>query len=105
MSTRSIFFKIGQQNVWLRNSVSNIKGLRVFENRVLRRIFGPKRDEVTVDWRKLHNEELHNLYSSRIIIRIMKSMRMRWEGHVARIGERRGTHIGYWWGSQKERDP
>jgi hypothetical protein len=54
----------------------------VFENRVLRRIFGPKRDEVTGDWRKLHNEELHDLYSSPSIIRIIKSRRMRWAGHV-----------------------
>jgi hypothetical protein len=69
--------------------------LRVFENRVLRRIFGPKRDEVKGGWRKLHNEELHDLYSSRSIIRIMKSRRMRREGHVARMG-RRGTRIGCW---------
>jgi hypothetical protein len=55
----------------------------VFENRVLRRIFGPKRDEVTGDWRKLHNEELHNLYSSPNRIRMVKSRRMRWAGHVA----------------------
>jgi hypothetical protein len=61
--------------------------LRVFENRVLRRIFGPKRDEVTGDWRKLHNEELHNLYSSPDIIKQVKSRRMRWAGHVARMGE------------------
>jgi hypothetical protein len=54
---------------------------------VLRRIFGPKRDEVTGDWRKLHNEELHNLYSSPNIIRIIKSRRMKWAGHVARMGE------------------
>jgi hypothetical protein len=54
----------------------------VFENRVLRRIFGTKRDHVTGDWRKLHNEELHNLYSSPNIIRIIKSRRMRWAGHV-----------------------
>jgi hypothetical protein len=65
----------------------------VFENRVLRRIFGPKRDEVTGEWRKLHNEELHDLYSSPCIIRIMKARRMRLAGHVARIG-RRGTSIG-----------
>jgi hypothetical protein len=57
--------------------------LRVFEKRVLRRIFGPKRDEVTGEWKKLHNEALHDLYSSPSIIRIMKSSRMRWEGHVA----------------------
>jgi hypothetical protein len=65
--------------------------LRVFENRVLRRIFGPKRNEVTGEWRKLHNEELHDLHSSPSIIRIMKSRRMRWAGHVARMGERRNA--------------
>jgi hypothetical protein len=64
----------------------------VFENRVLRRIFGPKRDEETVGWRKLHNEELHNLYSSPSIIRVIKSRTMRWAGHVARIGEKRNAH-------------
>jgi hypothetical protein len=77
--------------------------LRVFENRVLRRIFGPKKDEVTREWRKLHNKELHDLYSSPSIIRIIKSRRMRWEGHVARMG-RKGTLIDYWWESQRERD-
>jgi hypothetical protein len=61
----------------------------VFVNRVLRRIFGPKRDEVTGEWRKLHNEELHNLYSSPDNIRHVKSRRMRWAGHVARMGEER----------------
>jgi hypothetical protein len=75
----------------------------VFENRVLRRIFGPKRDEVKREWRKLHNEELHDLYSSPSIIRIIKSRRMRWLGHVARMGRRRGTLIDYWWESQRER--
>jgi hypothetical protein len=60
----------------------------VFENRVLRRIFGLKRDEVTGGWRKLHNEELHNLYSSPSIIRTIKSKRMRWAGHVARMEEK-----------------
>jgi hypothetical protein len=64
----------------------------VFENRVLRRIFGPKRDEVTGKWRKLHNEELHNLYSSPDIIRQVKSKRMRWAGHVARMGEERKVY-------------
>jgi hypothetical protein len=62
--------------------------LREFENRVLRRIFGPKRDEVIGSCRKLHNEELHNLYSSPSIIRMIKSRRMRWAGHVARMGEK-----------------
>jgi hypothetical protein len=64
----------------------------VFENRVLRRICGPKRDEVTGDWRKLHNEELRNLYSSPNIIRMIKSRRMRWAGHVARMGETRNVY-------------
>jgi hypothetical protein len=66
----------------------------VFENRVLRRIFGPKRDEVMREGRKLHNEEIRDLYSSPSIIRMIKSRRMRWAKHVARMG-RRGTHIGY----------
>jgi hypothetical protein len=64
----------------------------VFENRVLRRIFGPKRDEVTEDCRKLHNKELHNFYSSANIIRILNSRRMRWTGHAARMGVR-GMYI------------
>jgi hypothetical protein len=67
------------------------------------RIFGLKRDEVTGGWRKLHNEELHNLYSPPSIIRMIKLRRMRWEEHVARMG-RRGMHIGYWWESQNESD-
>jgi hypothetical protein len=65
----------------------------VFENRVLTRIFGTKRDEVTGMWRKLHNEELHNLHSSPSIIRIIKLRRMRWAGHVARIGEKRNVYM------------
>jgi hypothetical protein len=69
-------------------------GLRVFENRMVRRIFGPKRGEVTGGWRKLHNEKLHNMYSSPSIMRIM-SRRMRWAWNVALMG-RRGTYIGYW---------
>jgi hypothetical protein len=69
--------------------------LRVFENRVLEKSFGPKRDGVRGGWRKLHNEELQDLYSSPSIIRIIKSRRMRWSGHVARMG-RRGTCICYW---------
>jgi hypothetical protein len=75
----------------------------VFENRVLRRIFGPKRDEALGGWRKLYSEELHNLYSSPIIIRMIKSRRMRWAGHAEQIG-RKGMHIKYWWESQKDRD-
>jgi hypothetical protein len=66
--------------------------LRVFENRVLRRIFGPKRDEVTGGWRKPHNEALHGLYSSPSIIRVIKARRMRWAGHEARMGEVRGAY-------------
>jgi hypothetical protein len=71
--------------------------LRVFEKRVLRGIFRPKTDEVTVGWRKLHNQELHNVYSSPSIVRMIKSMRMRWAGHVARMWRRRRRrrmHIG-----------
>jgi hypothetical protein len=64
----------------------------VFENRVLRRIFGPKRDEMTGEWRKLHNEELRDLYFSPSIIRIIKLRRMRWAGHVARMGEKRNAY-------------
>jgi hypothetical protein len=77
--------------------------LRMCENRVLRGIFGPKRDEVTGEWRKLHNEELRDLYSSPSITIIIKSRRMSWAGHVARMG-RRGTHTDYCWESQRERD-
>ena len=66
--------------------------LRVFENRVLRRIFGPKRDGVTGEWRKLHNEELNDLYSSPSIVRLIKWRRMRWAGHVARMEEGSGVH-------------
>jgi len=63
----------------------------VFENRVLRGIFGPKRDEVTGEWRKLHNEELNDLYSPNIV-RVIKTRRMRWAGHVARMGEKRDVY-------------
>ena len=66
--------------------------LRVFENRVLRRIFGPERDEVTGEWRKVHNEELNDLYCSPNIVRVIKSRRMRWAGYVARMGGRRGVY-------------
>jgi hypothetical protein len=76
--------------------------LKMFENRVLR-IFGPKRDEVTGGWRKLHSEELHSLYSSPRINRMIMSRRMRGAWHIARMG-RGGMHTGYWWECQKERD-
>jgi len=66
--------------------------LRVFENKVLRRIFGRKRDEVTREWRKLHNEELNDLYSSLNIVRVIKSIRKVWARHAARMGERRGVY-------------
>jgi len=68
------------------------RGLKVFENRVLRGIFGPKRNEVTGEWRKLHNEELNDLYCSPNIVRVIKPRRMRWAGHVERKGERRGVY-------------
>jgi hypothetical protein len=66
--------------------------LKMFENRMLRRIFGPKSDEVTGEWSKLHNEELHDLYTSPNIVRAIKSRRMRWAGHVAQMGEERGVY-------------
>jgi hypothetical protein len=75
----------------------------MFENRVLRRVFGPKRDEVTGERRKLHDEELRDLYPSPSINRITKSRRMRLAGHEARMG-RRGMLIDYWWEIQRERD-
>ena len=66
--------------------------LRVLENMILRRIFGPRRDEVTEEWRRTHNEELNDPYSSPNIVRVIKSRRMRWAGHVARMGEERGVY-------------
>jgi len=66
--------------------------LRVFENMVLRTIFGPRTDEVTGEWRRLHNEELNDLYSSPNVVRVIKSRRMRWAGHVARMGQERGVY-------------
>jgi hypothetical protein len=77
--------------------------LRVFENRVLRRIFGLKRDEVRGGGRKLYNKRFHNLYSLPSIIRMFKSRTMRWEGQLERMRRNR-MHVGYWWESQKERD-
>ena len=67
-------------------TLSEERRLRVFENRVLRKVFGPKRDEVTGEWRKLHNKELNDLYSLPNIVRVVKLRRMRWAGHVARMG-------------------
>jgi len=72
--------------------IGTIRRLRVFENRVLRSTFGPKRDKVTREWRKLHNEELNDLYSPPNIIRVMKTRIMRWAGYVARMGKRRGVY-------------
>ena len=77
--------------------------LWVFENRVLRRIFGPKRDEVTGEWRKLHNEELNDLYCSPNIVWVIRWRRMRWAGHVARMG-RGEAYTGFWWGNLREGD-
>jgi hypothetical protein len=75
----------------------------VFENRVLRRVFGPNRDEVTGEWKKHHNEELNELYSSPNTLQVIKSRSMRWAGHVARMG-RREACIGFCWGNLRERD-
>jgi hypothetical protein len=73
-------------------TLRNERRLRVFENRMLRRIFEPWRDEVIGEWKKLHNEELNDQYSSPNIVREIKSRRMRWAGHVAHVGERRGVY-------------
>jgi len=77
--------------------------LRVFENMVLRRNFGPRKDEVMGEWRRLHNDKLNDLYSSPNIVQMIKSRRMRWAGHVARMGEERGR-IGSCWGNRREGD-
>ena len=83
-----VWYGCGTSSLTLREE----RRLRVFENRMLRRIFGPKRDEVTEEWRKLHNEELNDLHFSHNIVRVIKSRRIRWAGHVARMGERRGIY-------------
>jgi len=77
--------------------------LKVFENRVLKRIFGPKRDELTMEWRKLHDEKLNDLYSSPKIVWVVKARRMRWAGHVARMREWRGVYR-VWWRNLREGD-
>jgi len=77
--------------------------LRVLENRVLRRIFGPKRDKETGEWRKLDNEGLNDLYCSPNIVRVIRSRKMRWAGHVARIG-RGEVYTGFWWGNLRKRE-
>jgi len=77
--------------------------LRVFENMVLRRIYGPRRAMVTWEWRRFRNEEINDLYSSPNIVRVIKSRSMRWAGHVARMGEESGC-IGSWWENRREGD-
>ena len=94
-----VFYGCGTWSLTLKEG----RKLRVSENMVLRRIFGPRRDEVTGEWRRLHNEELNDLYHSPNIVGVIKSRRMRWAGHVARMGEERGR-IGSWWGNRRERD-
>ena len=76
----------------------------MFENRVLSRIFGSKRDELTREWRKLHNEEFNDLYSLPNIVRLIKSRRLRWEGHVTRLGKGE-VYIGLWWGNLRGKRP
>jgi hypothetical protein len=91
----------------MRNLVSYIRDkhrLRIFRNRVLRSMVYPKTDEGTGQWRRLHNEELNVLYPSPNIIWVTKTRRMRWVGHVAHMGDRRGTWAGFWWGDLRERD-
>jgi hypothetical protein len=79
--------------------------LRVFESRVSGRMSWPERDEVTGEWRKLHDEKLNDLYPSPIIVRVIKSRRMRWAGYVARIGNGMGEACtGFWWGNLRESD-
>jgi len=84
-------YSVGRAYTWSL-TLREERRLKLFENRVLRKVFGPKRDEVTGEWRKLHNEELNYLYSLPNIVRVVKSRRMRWAGHVARMGEDIGVH-------------
>jgi hypothetical protein len=80
-----------------------LQRLRVFENRVLRRVFGPKRDKVTGDWSKLHKEQLNDLFSLPNIMWVVKSRRMRWAGHVVHMGEERGVHRVLVWKPEGKR--
>jgi len=82
---------MSRKDLILFRSLREERRLRVFENRVLRRVFGPKRDDVTREWRNLHNEELTDLYYLPNIVRVVKSRRMRWAGHVGRMGEGGGV--------------
>jgi len=77
--------------------------LRLYDNMVMRRIFGPRREQVKGEWRRLHNEELNDLYSSPNIVRVIKSRKMRWAGHVAHMSEER-VCVGSWWGNRKDGD-
>ena len=98
MSILPVFYGCETWSLTLREE----RKLRVFENMVLRRIFGHRRDEVTEEWRRLHNEELNDLYFSPNIVRMIKWRRMRWAGHVACMDEERG-YIGSWWGNWRDR--
>ena len=83
--------------------MSSIEYIHIYIYIYITIIFGPRRNEVTGEWRRLHNEELNDLYSSPNTVRVIKSRRMRWAGHVAHMGEERGC-IGSWWGNRRERD-
>jgi hypothetical protein len=85
-------YHVNKECIWLSITLREEQRRRVFENRVLRRIFGPKRDEATGEWRRLHSEELNDLCSSPTIIRVIKSRRLRWAGHVARTREKGGEY-------------
>ena len=84
-------------------TLREVRKLKVFENMVLRRIFVPRREKVTGEWRRLYNEELNDLYSSPNIVRVIKSRRMRWAGHVARMGKERGAYR-VWMGKPEGRN-